>query len=157
MPRLQGLGRSGSTDRLLNLPFGNEMANQTFAVTHLLGMAGMSMKAADFNKAAHVAGVLEKAFRASGKDPSKVKPFWKVGPAGEAFAVAIESDRSPEPIVQFHENKFEALLDFLRPTIEAMVREGELKPITRDAAKGAQYRADFEAAQHTAAERGEQF
>ncbi|MGF6772898.1 hypothetical protein P3T18_005392 [Paraburkholderia sp. GAS199] len=91
--------------------------------------------------------LLAKAFRASGKDPSKVRPHRKLGQAGDGFAVEIENDRAPESVVQYVETRFDDLLEYFAPTIDAMAREGEIKPAVRDAAKGAEYRAAFEAAQ----------
>ncbi|WP_211610160.1 hypothetical protein [Paraburkholderia haematera] len=99
------------------------------------------------NRVMHAAGVLVKAFRASGKDPSKVKPYWKLGEAGERIAVEVENQRSPEPVVQYFDGRFDELLDYLAPTIDAMVREGEIKPVARDHEKGEQYRAALEVQQ----------
>jgi hypothetical protein len=134
----------------------NDTNEPTYALTHCLRMRGIGTKPADMNRALHAAGVLQKASRASGKDPNKVKPFWRVGEAAEGFAIAVENELSPEPVIQYRDDRFDALLDFLRPTIEAMVREGELKPIIRDDARGAEYRSAYDAEQSARAEAAEQ-
>lgn len=134
------------------------MTNETtYAVSHCLKLRGISLKPAEFNRVAAAAGVIVKAFRASGKDASKVKAFWRVDEAGTGFAVEIENDRSPEPVVQYVDDRFDELLEFLAPTIDAMTREGEIKPVERDAEKGAQYRAALEAQQRGQSGEAEQF
>lgn len=117
---------------------------QTYAATHCLGLRGISMATKDFNRVAHAAGVLAKAWRASGKDPSKAKPFLKLGESAGGYAVAVENDRSPEPVIQYFDSSFDALLEHLAPTITVMVHEGEIAPITRDPAKGDAYRTAFD-------------
>ena len=133
------------------------MTNGTnsYAVTHCLGMRGIDMKPAVFNRVAHAAGVLHKAFRASAKEPSKVKSFWRLTEAGHAYAVEVENDRTPEPVVQYLDGRFDDLLAFLQPTIDVMVREGEITPVARDHEKGEAYRRQFQAQQHK--QTGEQF
>ena len=134
------------------------MINETtYAVSHCLKLRGISLKPAEFNRVAAAAGVIIKAFRASGKDPAKVKSYWRLGGAAAGFAVEIENDRSPEPVVQYLDDRFDDLLEYLASTIDAMVREGEIKPVERDAEKGAQYRAALEAQQRGQSGEVEQF
>jgi hypothetical protein len=116
----------------------------TYAVSHCLKLRGISVKPTEFNRAAAAAGVIVKAFRASGKDASKVKSFWRVGEAGTGFAVEIENERSPEPSIQYLDVRFDALLAFMAPWLDAMQAEGEIPKITRDAEAGAAYRATLE-------------
>lgn len=109
------------------------MSMKTYAAKHVLGMRGISLKPAEFNRVAAAAGVIVKAFRASGKDASKVKSFWRVAEAGAGFAIEVENERSPEPVVQYLDDRFDDLLEYLASTIDAMVREGEIKPVECDA------------------------
>ena len=123
------------------------MSMKTYAAKHVLGMRGISMKPAEFNRVAAAAGVIVKAFRSSAKDPGKVKSYWRLGEAGERFAIAVENERSPEPSIQYLDDRFDELLAFMAPWLDAMQAEGEIPKITRNAEAGDAYRATLEAQQ----------
>jgi hypothetical protein len=131
----------------------------TLSVSDCLGVRGIAIKATAMNKALHSAGVLQKAWRPSSKDSSKTKSYWTINPEFSAYAVELQSELSPVPVVQFVAAAFDALLDFLAPTIAAMQREGELGSFDRCPIRADAYRIEWEQkrAEREQAETGEQF
>lgn len=68
------------------------MIETTFPPTHLLGLHGIGLSPVNFNKVAQAGGVIARAWRESSKPGRDPKPYWALGPNGEAYAVEVANE-----------------------------------------------------------------